>query len=281
MKIISWNLNARSRTSALKSQCEYLLNGNFDLITLQEVTLTSVGFIKKSLEGIGGYFVVSSFDLAGDHSTLKGRRKYGEIIASRFRFSSNDPNEVGVPFPERVLSVELVETHVGLNIHTTHVPPGSTNGVIKVQHFEGLIDFVKKTPASMQILTGDFNSPQLEDKSHGVVTWGQRFSRDGTLRHSINPKWRTVCSAERWDAAERGIIEEGCSHILHDTFRSVPQDDEGSYSWVMRRKGRETKRRYDHIFVSSAITTLDCYYDQEPRKAGLSDHSPIIAEIYI
>ena len=97
----------------------------------------------------------------------------------------------------------------------------------------------------------------------------------------IQDLWRTVCSAERWDAAERGIIEEGCNHILHDAFRSMPQNDEGSYSWVMRRNGRETKWRYDHIFVSSSIPTLDCYYDQGPRQSGLSDHSPIIAEVEI
>jgi exonuclease III len=281
MKIISWNLNARSRASVLRSQCNYLLKGRFDLITLQEVTSTSVGFIKKSLEDIGGYFVVSSLDLARDHKILLGRRKYGEVIASRFRFSTNDPGRMAVPFPERVLSVELVDTHVGLNIHTTHVPPGSTNGVIKVEHFEGLSQFLNETRTRFQILTGDFNSPQLEHSTHGVVTWGQRLSVLGQLRYYINPRWRAACSAERWDAAERSIIEQGSNQLLYDAFRSIPEHGEGEYSWVMKRKGRETKRRYDHIFVSSSINTRRCYYDQEPRQAGLSDHSPIIAEIEV
>jgi len=46
MKIISWNLNARSSEQTLNDQCNYLKSGNFDFITLQEVTLKSEIFIK-------------------------------------------------------------------------------------------------------------------------------------------------------------------------------------------------------------------------------------------
>ena len=41
MKIISWNLNARTNKDTLKSQCDYLSTNNFDVMTLQEVTLNS------------------------------------------------------------------------------------------------------------------------------------------------------------------------------------------------------------------------------------------------
>ena len=279
MKIISWNLNARSNSEMLSGQCDYLLGGSFDLITLQELSAKSEEFIKRFFGDKGGYFLVSSFDLTGDHSVLQGRRTFGEIIASRFRFSASDPSQVDIPFPERVLSVRLVDPYPELEIHTTHVTPESTNGVIKVEHFEGLYRFLNNTSQRPRILTGDFNSPQAEHADLGVVTWGQRISPNGQLRYYIDPRWRDSCSAERWDAAERNIIEHGSDLLLYDVFSASSKDNREGYSWIMKRKGRQTKRRYDHIFASRSIKTLDCYYDQEPREAGLSDHSPIIAEL--
>ena len=279
MKIISWNLNSRSNTAILSRQCDYLLEGNFDIITLQEISTRSEDFIKRTLRDKGGYFLVSSFDLADDHSILKGRRKFGEIIASRFRFSTNDPNQVDIPYPERVLSVRLTEGYLGLDIHTTHVPPGSTNGVIKVEHFEGLYRFLTKNLQGIRILTGDFNSPQAEHINLGVVTWGQRILSSNRLKYYIKPLWRNSCTAERWDAAERNIIENVDHLLLYDVFRSSLSNDNGEgYSWIIKRNGRLTKRRYDHIFASKSIKTVNCYYDQEPRDHGLSDHSPVIAE---
>ena len=49
-----------------------------------------------------------------------------------------------------------------MEIHTTHVPPGSSNGVIKVEHLEGLYKFLHKRTDKQKILTGDFNSPKSE-----------------------------------------------------------------------------------------------------------------------
>jgi len=47
MKVISWNLNSRTNQDTLKSQCDYLKNNDFDLITLQEVTLNSEKYFKS------------------------------------------------------------------------------------------------------------------------------------------------------------------------------------------------------------------------------------------
>jgi len=48
MKIISWNTNSRTNLSTLNSQCEYLKSKSIDIITLQEVTLKSESYFKKS-----------------------------------------------------------------------------------------------------------------------------------------------------------------------------------------------------------------------------------------
>ena len=59
MKIISWNLNSRTNEETLEGQSSFLKNGNFDVITLQEVTLNSEIFFKESFKEM---FVLSSFD---------------------------------------------------------------------------------------------------------------------------------------------------------------------------------------------------------------------------
>ena len=44
--MLTWNLNSRTNKKDLTEQCDYLRKGDFDIITLQEVLLGSIGFIK-------------------------------------------------------------------------------------------------------------------------------------------------------------------------------------------------------------------------------------------
>ena len=128
--------------------------GDFDIITLQEVLLGSEGFIK---DYFANESVICSFDLVKDKSVLVNKRKYGQMIISKSPIV-NIEEFAPVPFPERVLSCSIQDYEV----HTTHVPPGSSNGVIKVEHFEGLYKFLSQRNVKNMILTGDFNSPKQE-----------------------------------------------------------------------------------------------------------------------
>ena len=65
-----------------------------------------------------------------------------------------------------------------IEIYTTHVPPGSSNGIVKVQHYEGLFKFLESNK-SKKILSGDFNSPKEERPSGEVITWGQKINKKG------------------------------------------------------------------------------------------------------
>ena len=275
MKIISWNLNSRSNKFTLENQCNFLKSGEFDFITLQEVTIKSQILIKEYFKD---YFLVSSFDLAKNHDELIGKRKYGQIIISKYPFKSLDPNRINIPFPERVLSVKIQKTYENLEIYTTHVPPGSSNGVIKVEHFEGLFNYLK-TNKELKILTGDFNSPKEERDSGEIITWGQKINKNGETRLAVNPKWKNDCTAERWDTAERNIIQNSKEFNMKDVFREVNGSKLKSYSWFLNRKDIQLGRRYDHIFCSNEFNPISCFYDQKPRQNKLSDHSPVIAEI--
>ena len=273
MKIISWNLNSRTNIETLRGQSEFLRSGDFDVITLQEVTLNSEPFFKESFKDM---FVLSSFDLVEDKSILVRNRKYGQIIISKqpIKFTPEQCKEI--PFPERLLS-GFIESN-GIEIHTTHVPPGSSNGVIKVEHFEGLFSYLSKRKDKNMILTGDFNSPKLELDTGEVITWGQKINTSGEPRISVNPKWKHQCTGERWDLAERNIIENHKALGLQDVFRTKNSYKDTSGSWFTN-KGQG--RRYDHIFSSESLTVNNAFYDHEPREKNLSDHSPVIAEFKI
>jgi exonuclease III len=271
MKIISWNLNSRTNKETLRGQSAFLRSGDFDVITLQEVTLNSEPFFKESFKDM---FVLSSFDLVEDKSILVRNRKYGQIIISKqpIKFIPEQCKEI--PFPERLLSGFIASN--GIEIHTTHVPPGSSNGVIKVEHFEGLFSYLSKRKDKNMILTGDFNSPKLELDTGEVITWGQKINTSGEPRISVNPKWKHQCTGERWDLAERNIIENHKALGLQDAFRTKNSYKDTSGSWFTN-KGQG--RRYDHIFSSESLLVDNAFYDHEPRKEKLSDHSPLVVSL--
>ena len=180
MRVITWNLNSRTNKKDLTEQCDYLRKGDFDIITLQEVLLGSEGFIK---DYFANESVICSFDLVKDKSVLVNKRKYGQMIISKSPII-NIEEFAPVPFPERVLSCSIQDYEV----HTTHVPPGSSNGVIKVEHFEGLYKFLSQRNVKNMILTGDFNSPKQELMSGEVITWGQKVNSNCLLYTSPSPR---------------------------------------------------------------------------------------------
>jgi exonuclease III len=271
MKVISWNLNSRTNKEVLESQCAYLKDNDFDVITLQEVTINSQKYFKNYFDDC---FILSSFDLVTDKSILRGNRKYGQLIISKESINYLKERCEQIPFPERVLSGFIDGRDI--EVHTTHVPPGSSNGVIKVEHFEGLFDYLSKREHAKRIVTGDFNSPKQELKSGEAITWGQKISPSGKVRISVNPKWKHECTGERWDSAERNIIQNHSDIGLKDAFRTNNEYVDNSASWFTHK---DIGRRYDHIFCSDNFDVTNSYYDQEPRLDNLSDHSPLIAVI--
>ena len=140
----------------------------------------------------------------------------------------------------------------------------------------GKVKFIKLE--KIKILTGDFNSPKLELDNGEIITWGQKIGTSGKPRISVNPKWKHQCTGERWDAAERNIIENHKALGLQDAFRIKNGYKDASGSWFTN-KGQG--RRYDHIFSSESLTVNNAFYDHEPREKNLSDHSPVIAEFKI
>jgi exonuclease III len=163
--------------------------------------------------------------------------------------------DCGLPWPERLLSA-VVDTPSGaVEIHTSYVPPGSSNGWLKVETFEGIFRRLARPSALPRILCGDFNSPQVERADGRVVTWGESVADDGTI---------TVDRERdgRWDQAERSVLCGLAEHDLADVFRQLHGYGVQDASWFFTRHGKTTGRRFDHVFASRRLNAVACEYLQ-------------------
>lgn len=266
MRLISWN--TASRVRRLPDQVAFLADRAPDIVALQEVTGRTREVLRPGLSDLGLRHQLDTFELGQDARIRTGARAKGILVASRYELT---PLTVPfpMPWPERVISCEILSPLGPLEFQSAHIPPGSSHGWLKIETFEGLLSVLAKPASSLRILCGDFNSPQEERSDGVVVTWGQRIGSDG--------RPVTYRGYERWHAAERATIVGLREYDLEDVFRLLHGYQRVDYSWVLRRKGKETQRRFDHIFAAAALRAVSCEYLHDARKVGLSDHSPIEA----
>lgn len=207
VRVVTWNVNARRDVAA---QVAAVLALDADLVTLQEITYTTSRGWCSALRA-AGYDVASSFDHLPEPYPLGGPRRYGEIVACRGKIMGSGLR--GHPWPERVLFADCRIQGQVVKLWTFHVPPGSSNGWVKVECLEGFCERSAIVPLGYRIVTGDFNTPREELPSGEIVTWGQRKAADGT--------WKVRRGMERWDAAERHVLTGLGAGFLRDAFRSL------------------------------------------------------------
>lgn len=273
MRLISWNVNARR--TFVERQVAALAEFRPDIIALQEVTPTSLLPLQIALRKAGWLHLVDSFSLAPVEFMPFGARRYGLFLASRYALVPQSPNLFRLPWPERVLSATVQTPSGFVNIHNTHVPPGSSNGWVKVDHLIALFDGLAHLHPNPRILCGDFNTPQAELASGEVVTWGQRLKKDGGWRIARTIRGKAGAA---WDEAERRVLVELAEWDLQDVFRCVNGYESVDFSWFLHRKGNVIGRRFDHIYASTQLRPRSCEYIHTLRIQGLSDHSPIMAD---
>lgn len=270
VRLVSWNIAAR--VGRLAMQADFLATRRPDVVALQEVTARTRDGLRSSLEQMGLVQQVDTFDLGQPLGRRTGPRRYGILVASRWPLVPLA--QAGLCWPERKLSTAVHHPDGPIDVHVVHVPPGSSNGWTKVEIFEGIFARLAQSNASRRVLCGDFNSPQAELATGDLVTWGQRLRSDGTyeVRRSIRGQ-----DGARWDAAERSVLKGLETVGLVDAYRLLHGYEDDAYSFALRMKGKEVRRRFDHVLVSRDLRPMLCEYFQEPRVRGLSDHAPIEA----
>lgn len=252
--LISWNV--AGRVKKLTAQANGLAGYKPHVVALQEVTATTIPIWRRELEE-QDYRVVTSVDLAPNRHELVGGRKYGVLTASRWPIKPLPPTDFAVPWPERVLSVVVDSPWGQIELHNAHLPAGVSHGMIKVETFEGIYKRLSQASESPRILCGDFNSPQTE------------LANGNTIPFGTNNK--------RWSEAELSVITGLEKHDLRDVYRLLHGFDEQEMSWVIRNRGKEHGRRFDHVFASQRLNAIACAYLHALREQGLSDHAPIKA----
>ena len=135
LRLITWNLNARRRQ--IPGQVAALAARSPDILALQEVSGGMVELLRRELSAVSLTHVVDSFAVAPTWDA-KGPRRYGLMIAARFPMVTST-TDVSVCWPERMLSVAVATPSGPLLLHTTHIPPGSSNGPTKIAMIEGVL----------------------------------------------------------------------------------------------------------------------------------------------
>lgn len=270
MRLLSWNIK-QGGGKRINSQINALLALKPDVIALQEIFTNTVSVYTEKLNS-KFKFIENSFNLAPDKSVLTGPRKYGLLIASRWPIEIISSDEFDVPWPERILSVVINHPTIKLAIYNTHIPPGASNGWIKIEMLEGIFKKFSKAINFPQILCGDFNAPQLETSDGRIITWSQIINKNGNPE--IWNEWKGG-AGERWDLAERNIFQHLVNYDLPDTFRLLNGYNVEEYSWFWKGKGKLIGRRFDHVFASKKLKPTKCTYLHNFRDQGLSDHAPI------
>lgn len=280
MKLVSWNVDGRSNKKTLSEQLQKIKNESGDILALQEVNPKTIERFKKEL---------AESDLKHTE-TRSARQAYASkarnsslLIASRWEVKQIDM--VDVPWEESVLSVIINSPFGEIEIHTTHIPPGSSNGWIKIDTFDGIFDALAKKSDRHRVLCGDFNSPEAEHSNGDRIMFGDDVGY--TFRREL-----TTPSDERaWGQRERRVICGLAKYDLTDIYRELHRYEKTQYSHF--NKNKKTKGRFDHIFSSRSLKPIDCDYlhpfsesDSAPHLPAnavyqpgrfLSDHLPVYA----
>jgi exonuclease III len=188
------------------------------------------------------------------------RRIYFNVVASRWPLQRLPGLQL--EFPERYLAARVGRAGAEFELHSVHLPPGSTRGLVKVEMFEALYTRLATPCEGPRILCGDLNTPRAERDDGTVQFWG--------AHHPPH--------TERWDNAERSVVLGLGEHDLPDVFRALNGYTATDTSWFAHRGGQSRGRRYDHIFASRRLTPTACRYLHEWREQRLSDHSAIEAD---
>ena len=255
MRLITWNVAAR--VGRQPEQAELIVRAGADVVALQEVTARTLPLWRAALEEAGYASCHSALD---DTPSASGRRLLGVLTAARqpLRRLAQPP---AIPWPERVLCCELADVEV-VNVHSPIAPAPE---LAKVRTHEAVAAYLAADGPRGRVLCGDLNTPRRELPDGDVLT----FAHDTAGR--LRPE-----RGERWDRAERALVHGLRASGWVDAFRALHgyADREASWRFANDRGGW----RLDHVLVRD-LRPIASAYAHDWRRAGLSDHSPLVVDL--
>jgi exonuclease III len=264
--LVSWNVAGRVRL--VPEQAARIARLDPDVVCLQEVTDRAAPLWEPALRSLGLECV------SHPPRDEPCQRRLAVLTATRDRAEVGPVDGLpwperapldGLPWPERALSVRFAD---GLELVNVHSPISPSPGLVKVRTHEAVHAHLREREGAGCALCGDLNTPRREHPDGRVWT----FARDRYGR--LRPE-----RGQRWDAAELALIRGLEPYGLRDAFRALHGYGERDPSWEWPRWGGGY--RLDHLIVSAGVAVSACRYEHDWRRAGLSDHSALVAEIAI
>ena len=249
---MSWNVAGRVRL--LPAQAERLLGLEADVICLQETTPSTVPRWCELLRE-AGYTGVA-------HAPGEGGQERPLMVLSAARSALRPQPLAGAPWPERVLDVRTAD---GMQIVNIHSPTSAKPDLVKLRTHRAVHDHLAASAAPARILCGDLNTPRRELPDG--TAWSFARDRYGRLRAD---------RGEEWERAELSLLRGLRAHGFRDAFRELHGFERREISWGWARWSGGY--RLDHLLVAG-LGVRACRYEHAWREQGLSDHSPLLAEL--
>jgi exonuclease III len=253
VRLITWNVAGRVARQA--EQSHVLAEMRADVVGLQEVTARTEPLWRAALAASGFSACELSF------APAERKRPLRVLLAAREPLRRLPP-PAGVPWPERVLCCALGDVQI-VNFHS---PISPAPELAKVRAHEALAAYLAEASAPA-VLCGDLNTPRRELPDGDVLTFAH--DSDGRLREERGERWNEAERALVWGLRQRGWV---------DAFRALHGYGERSASWTFAHD--RGGWRLDHV-LALGLTPLAAEYAHEWRRAGLSDHSALIADLAV
>ncbi len=255
MRLLTWNV--AGRVSRQPEQAQVVAATGADVVALQEVTARTLPLWRAALARAGLAACETGLDDAGDGA---GRKVLGVLTAARAPLARL-PAPAGLPWPERVLCTLAGELEV-VNVHSPIAPAPA---LAKVRTHEAVAAYLAGLPPAPRVLCGDLNTPRRELPDGDVLTFAHTSA--GRLRPERGP---------RWDRAERALVHDLRSRGWVDAFRELHGYGAREASWTFAQdKGGW---RLDHV-LCLGLRPAAAAYAHEWRRAGLSDHAALVADL--
>jgi exodeoxyribonuclease III len=254
VRLVTWNVAGRVRRQP--EQAEAIAAVGADVVALQEVTARSLPLWRAALDQLGFAGCETTLHTAG---AVTGRRALAVLTAARTPLRRLPAP--AVPWPERLLCCMAGEVEL-VNLHSPIAPAPE---LAKIRTHEAVAAYLASTNAAARVLCGDLNTPRRELADGDVMTFA--YDSAGRLRPE---------RGERWDRAERALVHGLRERGWVDAFRALHGYGEREASWTFAQD--RGGWRLDHM-LAQGLRPVAAAYAHEWRRAGLSDHSALIADL--
>lgn len=278
-----WNLQGPS-AERMRRQLELIrreLDPLPDVFAFAEVLASSAGALREELPD---YTVIAP---DGDLPPKKRRsalaiRGEAEALPTAERFQVPERHHIPEArgfriWPRSIVSAQTELTGQPVEVHAVHIPNGSSNGWVKIDHLWALRYGLEES-ALPQIVGADLNTPQAELDDE-IITFGQE--RDGSFsdRLRTDPPYtpERPWSSRPWDEGERAVLQGLPGELdMANAFRELHPDEPG-FTWGPGAGLPD--RRLDHVFVSRELQLRSCEHLERWRGEELSDHVAVLTSI--